>query len=365
MTENFENNSNDIQCDDLQDGKSFFDVKSDTADADVRVETANAINNQESAVQSDAIQDNSIQENSVQDNNHQENIGLYGAEKLNNCACLDAKQNQEEVDTKETSKPIQASNKTKKNGKAGNKKQLRQKPKKKRNYWTVKITIISFFLSGFFAFVSDLTASTNNLIIAIILLLFLIVASILFDGIGVAVTSCDLTPIMSMASRKKYGAKTALWLVKNNEKVSNVCNDVIGDIFGIISGACTVTLVAQIMLSLDNRLFQIVSIVVSSVVASLIIGGKAFLKNIAITNSKDFVMFVAKIVAVFSKEERKRKKKEKQNKAKFGTKKNIVIKEKSIGSKVCADGTKKSEKHKRITYKIIDTEPEKIANKHD
>ena len=139
--------------------------------------------------------------------------------------------------------------------------------------------------------------------------MFLILGSILFDGIGVAVTSCDLAPLLSMSSRKVYGAKTAVRLVKNAEKVSNICNDVIGDIFGIISGGCSIVIVLEIMKILPTVSQQIITILLSSLVAALTIGGKAILKEVAIKNSKELVMFVAKFLAIFSKEERKIKKK--------------------------------------------------------
>ncbi len=183
-----------------------------------------------------------------------------------------------------------------------------ERTKKKRNLWWLKIGVISLFLSAFISFISEMTASTEQIIVTVMLLMFLILASILFDGIGVAATSCDITPIRSMASKKIYGAKTALWLVKNNEKVSNVCNDVIGDIFGIISGACTAAIVVKIVAVTDIAWQRWLTILISSIVAALTIGGKAFLKDIAISNSKEFIMFVARIIAIFSPEERKRKK---------------------------------------------------------
>lgn len=184
------------------------------------------------------------------------------------------------------------------------------KPKKKRNLWAIKITLISLILSAFISFLSELTASSEHIIVTVLLLAFLILASILFDSIGIAVTSCDITPIISMSSRKIYGAKTAQWLLKNNEKVASVCNDVIGDIFGIISGACSAAIVLKIIVGLDESWQQWLAIAMSSVVSALTIGGKAFMKNIAMRNSREFVMFVARILAVFSKEERKRRKKE-------------------------------------------------------
>ena len=196
-------------------------------------------------------------------------------------------------------------------------KKQKKQPKKKRNLWSVKITVVSFFVSAFISFLSELTASSEHIIVTILLLFFLILCSILFDGIGVASTSCDMTPFVSMASRKVYGAKTALWLVKNNEKVSNVCNDVIGDIFGIISGACAAAITLKLVADMDQTWQKLVTVSISGVVSALTIGGKAVFKNIAIKNSKEFIMFIARLIAVFNPEERRKKKtqKDKQKKS--------------------------------------------------
>ncbi len=185
--------------------------------------------------------------------------------------------------------------------------------KKKRNLWWIKAIIISLVLSAFFSYISEIVANADQLVVVIVLLAFLILSGVVFDAIGVAVTSCDTTPIISMASRKVYGAKTALWLTKNSDTVSSVCNDIIGDIFSIISGACSAALVVKITVSLNETWQIVLSIAVSAVVSALTIGGKAFMKKIAIDNSKDFVMFVARTLAVFSKEERKIRKKAKKN----------------------------------------------------
>ena len=160
-----------------------------------------------------------------------------------------------------------------------------KKYKKKRNLWAIKITIVTLFLSAFISYLTEITSSAGNIAVTVILLLFIVLAGIIADGIGVAVTSCDITPIVSMASKKEYGAKTAMWLVKNNEKVSNVCNDVIGDIISIISGSCGTVIVIAITVNLDESWQQWLSIAVSAVISAVMVGGKAFLKNIAISNS--------------------------------------------------------------------------------
>lgn len=186
--------------------------------------------------------------------------------------------------------------------------------KKKRNVWWIKATVISLVLSAFFSYLSEIVSNAEQIVVVIVLLAFLILSGILFDAIGVAVTSCDTTPIISMASRKVYGAKTALWLTKNSDTVSSVCNDIVGDIFSIISGACSAALVVKITMSLQQTWQIVLSIAVSAIVSAMTIGGKAFMKKIAISNSKDFVMFVARVLAIFNKDERKIRKKQKEPK---------------------------------------------------
>lgn len=186
--------------------------------------------------------------------------------------------------------------------------------KKKRNVWWIKATVISLVLSAFFSYLSEIVSNAEQIVVVIVLLAFLILSGILFDAIGVAVTSCDTTPIISMASRKVYGAKTALWLTKNSDTVSSVCNDIVGDIFSIISGACSAALVVKITMSLEQTWQIVLSIAVSAIISAMTIGGKAFMKKIAISNSKDFVMFVARVLAIFNKDERKIRKKQKEAK---------------------------------------------------
>lgn len=190
----------------------------------------------------------------------------------------------------------------------------KKKPKKKRNTWWIKVTIISFVLAAFFSFLSELTADAEHIVVILLLLGFLVVASILFDSIGVAVTSCGDAPIIAMASRKIYGAKTAMWLVKNSGTVASICNDVIGDIFGIISGACSAAIVVKVAVGLEEDWQRWIAIGIAAVVSAVTIGGKAFMKNIAIKNSKEFVLFVARLLAFFIPEERRRYKKELEKK---------------------------------------------------
>lgn len=184
----------------------------------------------------------------------------------------------------------------------------------KRTIWTIKITIITFVLSLFFSFLTEISTSKANVIVAAFVLVLLVVISIVFDGIGVAATSCDLAPLLAMAVKRAPGAKIAVILVKNAEKVSNICADVIGDICGIISGACSVAIVMKINI-LDGSYW--LNIIMSAIVAAVTVGGKAFNKDISIKNSKEVILLASRFIGIFyhPKDERKAKKaKKKQQK---------------------------------------------------
>lgn len=190
-----------------------------------------------------------------------------------------------------------------------NKEKNEQKPVKKEKkklsksaIWTIKVTIITLFMSFFVSFLTELASDKSNVVISILVLLLLIVISIIFDTIGVAATSCDIAPILSMASRKVKGASQAVKLVNNAEKVSNICADVIGDMCGIISGSCSATIV--IMFAANNPNEYLFNILMSSCVAAITVGGKAFFKKIAIKKSKDIILLAGRILSIFSRKQK-------------------------------------------------------------
>ncbi|MFA6866593.1 MAG: hypothetical protein WCR54_03660 [Clostridia bacterium] len=163
--------------------------------------------------------------------------------------------------------------------------------------WTIKITIITLCLSVVVSFITEIASSKSNVIISILILSILVLISIVFDAIGVSATSCDLSPLLSMASRKVKGATVAVKLVKNAEKVSNICADVVGDMCGIISGSCSAAIVLKF--AMDNPKMYLFNILISSLVAALTVGGKAFFKSIALKNSKEMIMLTSRIIGVF------------------------------------------------------------------
>lgn len=169
--------------------------------------------------------------------------------------------------------------------------------------WIIKITLIAFIMSFSFSFISESLLPNVDLVIGIILVFLFIGIGVIFDMIGVAVTSADIEPFNSMSSRKVKGAKTAVQFIKKADKVSSFCNDVIGDICGIISGSAGVIIAASIAERTNIDLF-LVTLIVTGIIASLTIGGKALGKSLAINKNNIILFKFSKAICGFTKYEK-------------------------------------------------------------
>lgn len=160
--------------------------------------------------------------------------------------------------------------------------------------WSIIITVATFFLSLFFSFISTTSISKLNLVLSIFVLIFVIFIGVFFDLIGVAVTVAKEEDFHAKASKKIKGAKTGLKLIKHSSKVANFCADVIGDICGVLSGAIS----ALIALKLTEYygMSSNLQFIISALVASLTVGGKAFSKEIAKRNSTKILTAITKII---------------------------------------------------------------------
>lgn len=164
--------------------------------------------------------------------------------------------------------------------------------------WIIIIVCLSFTISFVFSLISQLTIPNLSLWLGIIITLLFISIGILFDIIGVSVTSADEKVFHSMNSRKVKGASVAVKFKKNADKVSNFCCDVIGDVCGIISGAAGTTITAILVSKFGfNLLFT--GLVVAATIAALTIGGKAMGKSFAINKSNIILYEFAKFISNF------------------------------------------------------------------
>ena len=180
-----------------------------------------------------------------------------------------------------------------------NKKRIKfykKRTSKDTNYkWIIGIIIWTFIISSLISFVSDAMLARVDLFFAFIILIGIILTGILFDIIGVSVTAAEEVPFHSMASRRVRGAKTAVFLIRNADKVSNFCNDVIGDVCGVVSGGAGAAIIGKIITygGFDDRTKTLLTLAISATIASITVGGKALGKNFAISQSNNIVYSVA------------------------------------------------------------------------
>ena len=171
-----------------------------------------------------------------------------------------------------------------------------QKERNKNIRWVVTIFLVTIVISGAISLVSDEIMSRSGIIMAFIILLVIVLIGIIFDIIGVAVTSADETPFHSMAARKVPGAQESIRLLRNASKVGSICNDVIGDVCGVVSGSASATIAALIISKVDIGWPRIVTLAMSALVAGATVGGKALGKSFAMNSATVIVHSVGRII---------------------------------------------------------------------
>ena len=147
-----------------------------------------------------------------------------------------------------------------------------------------------------FTVISDTALKGVGYIAAFLILGAFILVGIIFDILGVAATSASEKPFHAMASRRVNGSKEALWLIRNAEKVSSFCNDVVGDISGIISGSVAAIIVARF--DSDSIIYPLI---LTGMVAGLTVGGKALGKGFALSYNSRILYVAGKIINIFKK----------------------------------------------------------------
>ncbi|MTI94880.1 MAG: hypothetical protein FH749_05240 [Firmicutes bacterium] len=162
--------------------------------------------------------------------------------------------------------------------------------------WLRNILLWTFFLSLFFNIVSQSLLGWLGLIGSLLVLLAIILLGVVFDTIGTAAAVSSLPPLNAKAAKRLPGARQALSLAKNSEQVATFCNDVVGDISGIISGAAATAIIFQ--LATDNIIAEstYLSIILTALVASLTVGGKGIGKTLAINRAPDILMIAGRVI---------------------------------------------------------------------
>lgn len=183
----------------------------------------------------------------------------------------------------------------------------REKAKQSQQKWVLTVLVLSFVLSIVMSFVTSMFVDSAGLLVALLSLIVLVLLGIVTDIVGVAVTSAEEQPFIAMASKRIVGAKQALRLIRMAERVSSLLNDVVGDIVGIISGSAGA--VIAVYLTSFGLQSTVASMLTTAFTSAFMIGGKAYGKGIAMENSAKIVLGVGRLMAIFEKNKKNRKKK--------------------------------------------------------
>ena len=164
--------------------------------------------------------------------------------------------------------------------------------------WALTVFCMAVALSAALSLASESVLSGAGVAVALLILALFIILGIVFDVIGVAVTAADPRPFHSMAAHKEKGAKETLSLLRNASHVSSVCNDVVGDICGIVSGATGAVIVTRLQNALSVK-SVLISVAVTALVSGLTIGGKALGKTFAMKQSTKVVYWAGRFLHIF------------------------------------------------------------------
>ena len=172
-----------------------------------------------------------------------------------------------------------------------------KKARNKTIRWVVTIFLVTIVVSGTISFISDEVMQSSSIFAAFLILMVIILIGIIFDIIGMAVATADEKPFHSMAARKVPGAQAAIRLLRNAERVSSICNDVVGDICGVVSGSASATIAAQLLQNMEDFSWpQLIGLLMSALCAGLTVGGKAIGKTFAVNSATSIVHGVGKII---------------------------------------------------------------------
>lgn len=167
----------------------------------------------------------------------------------------------------------------------------------------LRVGFLSFVLAVVVNYVSDLALSSVHVLVAFLVVLLLVAVNVTLDILGTSVTAADQVPLNAKAAKRIPGARQAIWLVRNADRVANFCNDVVGDVTGAVSGAAGTTVAMQLSALVGGgaAVSQFVMLGTVGLIAGLTVGGKAAGKNFAIERATDVVMLAGRILYAVEK----------------------------------------------------------------
>lgn len=170
-----------------------------------------------------------------------------------------------------------------------------EKPKAKINIrWIITVFLVSMVISAVLSLMCSELINLMPIVMQFFMLLSIIFVGIIFDVIGLSVATADEKKFHSMAARKIKEGKIAVAMIRNADKMSSVCNDVVGDICGIVSGSTAASIALRVFTDPEISFFG--NLIVTAIVSGMTIGGKAVGKYFGMNFSEDILYIITKIV---------------------------------------------------------------------
>jgi len=165
--------------------------------------------------------------------------------------------------------------------------------------WSVLIFFLTFALACIFSVTSTVLLEGVGWGAGMFLVFVIIFAGIAFDVMGTASTAAREAPLHSMAAARVRGARQALKVVRSADRFANFCNDVVGDVCAILSGAASAIVILKLLeapaLKGQPAAYTAVTVLFTSLVSALTVGGKALGKTFAMTHSTEIMLLVGKL----------------------------------------------------------------------
>jgi len=160
----------------------------------------------------------------------------------------------------------------------------------------------SFILTVAFFWLSDILAiKLKSLLLSFLFLVIIILTGVLADIIGTSVTVATEAPFHAKGAKKVPGAQEGIFLIRNADRVANICNDVVGDIAGTLSGAMGIALVLQIIIYWSQGDQLLINMLMTGTITAVTVSSKAMGKRLAVRHANEIIFLVAKVLAAWTR----------------------------------------------------------------
>ena len=137
----------------------------------------------------------------------------------------------------------------------------------------------------------------RSIILPALLIVLSVLFNVVFDIIGTSATAADEAPFHARAAKRLRGAQESINLIKNADKVANFANDVVGDIAATIAGALGISLALKIAHRWSLADVIMLNVIITSLIASITVVGKAIGKRIAVSRANEVIFLVGQLLA--------------------------------------------------------------------